>query len=377
MIKKLQEWLYNYYQVHKKGIYFLSTFWTFYILFNSGLYYATIHNWKDVLRVYINFPSWALLVFLPNYLIFRYCFQKRKYLLGLGLMVIDVVIFLYLRYLLNIYLYPFIGINTPYTNRKFDLSFFIIESAYTFLNNIILAYGYGFAKHAIDLEVRERKLIEANAKLQHQRDMTQIAFLQAQINPHFLYNTLNFIYSEAIMVSDTVAESIMTLSDIMRYTLTETGKDTLVSLYSEVNHIKNYLRLQKMRFSNELYLDLIVEGEENVNHLEILPLVLISFVENVFKHGDIHDPAHPAKIVMNVEENSFYLSIYNRKNKGPKEHTSGVGMNNIRVRMDILYGEKYQVKILTDTEDEFALEFTISDMEEAFRNLKKYKILNQ
>lgn len=251
------------------------------------------------------------------------------------------------------------------------------ESAYTFLNNIILAYGYGFAKHAIDLEVRERKLIEANAKLQHQQDMTRIAFLQAQINPHFLYNTLNSIYSEAIIVSDTVAESIMILSDIMRYTLTETGKDTLVSLYSEVNHIKNYLKLQKKRFDNELYLDLIIEGEENINHLEILPLVLISFIENIFKHGDIHDPAQPAKIVMNVEENSLYLSIYNRKNKGPKEITSGVGMNNIRVRMDILYGKKYEVNILTDTEDEFALEFIISDMEEVFRNLKKYKILNQ
>ncbi|MEA5460858.1 sensor histidine kinase [Arcicella sp. LKC2W] len=377
MIKKLQDWWNTYYQNHKKGIYFLVTFWTFFILFNAGLYYASIHNWKDVLRVFINFPSWALLVFLPNYLIFRYYFQKRKYLIGLGLIIIDIIVFLFLRYLLNIYLYPLLGVNTSYTNRTFNLSYFVIESAYTFLHNLILAYGYGFAKHAIALEVKERKLIEANAKLQHQKDMTQIAFLQAQINPHFLYNTLNFIYSEAIMVSDSVAESIMTLSNIMRYTLTETGKDTLVSLYSEINHIKNYLKLQKMRFSNELYLDLTIEGEENINHLEILPLVLISFIENIFKHGDIHDPKNPAKIIMIVEENSLFLSIYNRKNKGPKEHTSGVGMNNIRTRMDILYGNKYNVNIFLDTEDEFALEFTISDMEEAFRNLKKYKLINR
>ena len=376
-MKKIQYWWRDYYQIHRRGIYFLVTFWSFYILFNAGLFYPSVHNWRDVLRVFINFPSWAFLVFLPNYLIFRFFFRKKKYLQGLVLTIVDIIVFLFLRYLLNFYFYPFLGINTPYTNKKFDSSFFIIESAYAFLNNILLAYGYGFAKHAIDLEARERKLIEANAKLQHQKDMTQIAFLQAQINPHFLYNTLNFIYSEAIMVSDSVAGAIMTLSDIMRYTLTETGKDTLVSLYSEINHIKNYIHLQKMRFNNELYLDMTIEGEENINHLEILPLVLISFVENIFKHGDIHDPAHPAKIVMNAEENGFYLSIYNRKNKGPKEHTSGVGMNNIRVRMDILYAEKYQVEILIDTEDEFALEFTISDMEEVFRNLKKYKLISQ
>ncbi|MDZ7897168.1 MAG: sensor histidine kinase [Arcicella sp.] len=375
-MRKLHEWSYNYYQDHKKGIYFLVTFWTFFILFNSWAYYATIHNWKDVLRVLINFPSWALLVFLPNYLIFRHCFQKKKYLLGVFLIVVDIIVFLCLRYFLNIYLYPFLGIITSYTDKRFDLSYFIVESAYTFVDNVILAYGYGFAKYAIHLEARERKLVEANAKLQHQRDMTHIAFLQAQINPHFLYNTLNFIYSEAIMVSDSVAESILTLSDIMRYTLTETGQDKIVSLYSEINHIKNYIKIQKMRFGNELYLDMTIEGEENINHLEILPLVLISFVENIFKHGDIHDPKHPAKIFIKVEENSFFLAIYNRKNKGPKEQTSGVGMNNIRIRMDILYGEKYQVNILRDTDDEFELEFTISDMEEIFRNFKKYKILN-
>jgi two-component system, LytTR family, sensor kinase len=376
-MKKIQNWWKLYYQRHRKSILFVTFFWLIYILFNVLLYYPIITDLKDLLRMLINYSSWGLLIFLPQYFILRKLLFRRKIFLAILAILLNISFYLLVRYFYNVYLFPEIGVRTPYGIFKFNFKDFFLDSAYFFMNNSILAYGYGFAKHAVDLEVRERKLTEANAKLQHQRDMTQIAFLQAQINPHFLYNTLNFIYSEAIMVSDSVAESIMTLSNIMRYTLTETGKDTLVSLYSEVNHIKNYLRLQKMRFSNELYLDLIVEGEENINHLEILPLVLISFVENIFKHGDIHDPDHPAKIVMNVEENSFYLSIYNRKNKGPKEHSSGVGMNNIRVRMDILYGEKYQVKILTDTEDEFALEFTISDMEEAFRNLKKYKILNQ
>ncbi len=374
-MKKIQDWWCEFSRKHRTSIRFLVPFWIIYILFNVLLYYQYTNSFKDLLRIFINYPSWGLIVFIPSYYILRKLILRGKYVFAILATIINIIIYLSIRYWYNVYVFPEVGIEVPYT-KKFELFDFMVGSLYAYLNNIILAYGYGFARHAIDLEVRERKLTEANAKLQHQKDMTQIAFLQAQINPHFLYNTLNFIYSEAIMVSDSVAESIMTLSNIMRYTLTETGNDTLVSLYSEINHIKNYLKIQKMRFSNELYIDLIIKGEENINHLEILPLVLISFVENIFKHGDIHNPAYPAKIMMNVEENSFFLSIYNRKNKGPKEHTSGVGMNNIRTRMEILYAEKYQVKILTDTEDEFAIEFTISDMEEAFRNLKKYKIFN-
>lgn len=372
----LINWGANYYKNHKRSITFLICFWVIYILFNALLYYPYVGSFRDLLRVFINYPSWGLIIFVPNYFILQKLILRKKITLATLAILINILIYLLVRYWYNVYVFPEMGIAVPYT-KKFNLNDFIIGSIYTFLNNMILAYGYGFAKHAIALEVRERKLSEANAKLQHQKDMTQIAFLQAQINPHFLYNTLNFIYSEAIMVSDSVAEAIMTLSNIMRYTLTETGKDTLVSLYSEINHIKNYLKLQKMRFSNELYLDLTIEGEENINHLEILPLVLISFIENIFKHGDIHDPKNPAKIILIVEENGLFLSIYNRKNKGPKEHTSGVGMNNIRTRMDILYGDKYNVNIFVDTDDEFALEFIISDMEESFRNLKKYKLINR
>lgn len=376
-MNKLTDWVHKYYLNHKNSIFFLASFWVVYIFINIGLYTTTLTSYKDLLRVLINYPLWGLFVFVPNIFILKHFLFKKKFLLAVSGNILILLLFLAIRYLLNYKFFPSWGIMTPYDGQPFNPSLFLGDSGYVFLHNTMLAYGYGFAKHAIELEIRERKLTEANAKLQHQKDMTQIAFLQAQINPHFLYNTLNFIYSEAIMVSDSVAESIMTLSNIMRYTLTETGKDTLVSLYSEINHIKNYLKLQKMRFSNELYLDLTIEGEENINHLEILPLVLISFIENIFKHGDIHDPKNPAKIIMIVEENSLFLSIYNRKNKGPKEHTSGVGMNNIRTRMDILYGDKYNVNIFIDTEDEFALEFTISDMEEAFRNLKKYKLINR
>jgi two-component system, LytTR family, sensor kinase len=373
-MKKIQDWWCTFSQKHRTGIRFLVPFWIIYILFNALIYYPYAKDLKDLLRVFINYPSWGLIIFIPSYYILRKLILRGKFILAILATMANILIYLCIRYWYNAYVFPEVGIEVPYT-ANFELFDFMAGSIYAYLNNIILAYGYGFARHAIDLEVRERKLLEANAKLQHQKDMTQIAFLQAQINPHFLYNTLNFIYSEAIMVSDSVAESIMTLSNIMRYTLTETGKDTLVSLYSEMNHIKNYIKLLKMRFSNELYLDLTIEGEENINHLEILPLVLISFIENIFKHGNIYDPNNPAKIVIKVEENSFYLSIYNLKNKGNKDLTSGVGMNNIKTRMDILYVDKYKVNILTDTEDEFALEFTISDMEEAFRNLKKYNIL--
>jgi sensor histidine kinase YesM len=355
---------------------FITAFWIIYIFFNAGLYYRTVNNFRDLLRVFINYPIFGLTVFVPFYLVLIHFIFKKKFIKAIFSIILLTAVFLLARYGLNLYIFPYLNISTPYTGKPFSFSYFLADSAYTYVHNIILACGYGFASHAIHLEKRERRLLEINTRLQHQRDMAEIAFLQAQINPHFLYNTLNFIYSEAIMVSDSVSESVMTLSNIMRYTLTEAGSDKLVSLYSEINHIKNYVRLQQMRFSNELYFELCIEGDENIKNLDMLPLVLISFVENVFKHGDIHNVAHPAKVSIQVGENDFSLFVYNQKNKGPKEQSSGVGMKNILTRMDILYGKKYNIDILKDNEDEFSLNFHISDMEEGYRNLRKYKLLN-
>lgn len=373
LLKSIQIWC----QKNQTEIQFLLSFWVFYILYNLIWYYSQVQVLRDLLRILLNYPIFGLLVFAPTYFILRKFAFKKKIIISIALIILTFANFVAFRYLLNYFIFPALSVNTPYTGKPFDLVSFSFGSMSVFLQNFVLAIGYAIAKHSIDLEKRQRKLTEINARLQHERDMAEMAFLQAQINPHFLYNTLNFIYSEAIMVSETVSESVITLSNIMRYTLTEAGSDKLVSLRSEINHIKNYMKLQQMRFSNELCVEMSIEGDENIDSLEILPLVLISFVENIFKHGDIHSPEHPAIIKFDVGENDFSLFIYNLKNKGPKEQSSGVGMKNILTRMDILYLKKYDVEMLLNTEDEFSLNFTISDMEEGLRNLKKYKLLNK
>jgi two-component system, LytTR family, sensor kinase len=373
LLKNTQIW----YQNNRTEARFLLYFWVFYILYNMIWYYSQVQVLRDLLRIILNYPIFGLLVFIPSYIILRqYTFQK-KFIISIILIILTFANFVAFRYLLNYFVFPALQVNTPYTGKAFDLVSFSFGSMSVFLQNFVLALGYAIAKHSIGLEKRQRKLTEINARLQHERDMAEMAFLQAQINPHFLYNTLNFIYSEAIMVSETVSESVITLSNIMRYTLTEAGSDKLVSLRSEINHIKNYMKLQQMRFSNELCVEMSIEGDENIDALEMLPLVLISFVENIFKHGDIHSAEHPAIIKFEIGENDFSLFIYNLKNKGPKEQSSGVGMKNILTRMDILYPKKYNVEMLINTEDEFSLNFTISDMEEGLRNLKKYKLLSK
>ena len=376
-MKELFSELQTYYQKNKSEVRFLVGFWIFYVIYNMIWYYGDVRNTHDLLRVLINYPIFGLVVFAPNYyILIKYIFNK-KYIKAIIAIVIVFMVFTLIRYGLNYYIFPFLEVNTPYTGKPFNFIQFVSISMSLHLDYSILSFGYAYAKYSIDLETRERKLIEINTRLQHERDVAEMAFLQAQINPHFLYNTLNFIYSEALMVSDTLSESVMTLSNIMRYTLTEAGSDKMVSLRSEINHIKNYMKLQQMRFSNELYVDMSIEGEENINHLDILPLVLISFVENVFKHGDIHDPEHPAKIKVEVGENSFSLFVYNQKNTGPKELSSGVGMKNILTRMDIVYRKKYTLEMLIDTETEFSLHFIISDMDEGLRNFKKYSSLSK
>lgn len=365
------------YQKSQREIRFLVYFWVFYMVYNMIWYYAEVKNVRDLLRMFINYPVFGLIVFFPDYYILIKWGFRKKYVITFFLIILVFANFVLFRYFLNYYIFPFLNVTTPYSGKTFSLGSFTTGSMAVFLQFSILSFGYAFSKHSINLEKRERELIEINARLQHERDKAEMSFLQAQINPHFLYNTLNFIYSEAIMVSNTVSESVMTLSTIMRYTLTEAGSDNMVSLRSEINHVKNYMKIQQMRFSNELYVKMTIEGDENIDSLDMLPLVLISFVENIFKHGNIHDPKHPALIEFKIGENDFSLFVYNLKNKGPKEQSSGVGMKNILNRMNILYANDYNVEILINTEDEFSLNFIISDMEAGLLNLEKYKILNK
>jgi len=231
---------------------------------------------------------------------------------------------------------------------------FYLDAIWLGVNYILYSYGYWYARYTIKLE-------RAKAIIEMQKSEAEIAFLQTQINPHFLYNTLNFMYSQAVQVSDKLAESILSLSDIMRYTIMEAGKKGTVSLEKEIEHIENYIKLQQFRFNEKLAIDFDIVGEEYIPTMEMLPLVLISFVENAFKHGDLSDINDPLIIHFVLTEDSFCFFTKNKKSFGNKERTSGIGIVNITKRLELIYGENHSLKI-TDSPLHYASELKIINL---------------
>ncbi|WP_176132919.1 sensor histidine kinase [Hymenobacter sp. CRA2] len=198
-------------------------------------------------------------------------------------------------------------------------------------------------KHALgiqkQLRVQEQRLREQERGLLE----ADIAFLKSQINPHFLFNALNFLYAQVYPLSEPTAKSVLLLSDIMRYALNEGGEQGKVMLDKEIQHLRNYVALNQLRFGQQLQVRFEVQG--STQFLLILPLVLITFVENCFKHGELFDAAHPLLVQVRVEENQLWLYTSNRKRTGPVEHSTGIGLDNTRRRLAAIYPERHQLTV--------------------------------
>ena len=183
----------------------------------------------------------------------------------------------------------------------------------------------------------------------------ELASLKNQINPHFLYNTLNYLYSQARPVSEPLSEAILLLSEVMRYSL-QADEQGLVALDKEIQHIHNFIKIHQLRFGNKLAISFVVEG--NTASWRILPLVLISFVENAFKHGKTTDSTEVVRIELKATPAELQFSLRNRKLLGPKDPSSGVGLANVRRRLALVYAEKHQLDI-NDLGDYFEVKLTL------------------
>ncbi len=188
---------------------------------------------------------------------------------------------------------------------------------------------------------RERKELET------QTMQSELRFLKSQINPHFLFNTLNNLYALTIKKSDKAPEIVVKLSEMMRYMLYECN-EKWVPLHKEVNYIKNYLDLERLRQGKNVEITFDVAGQV-ANH-EIAPLLFITFIENSFKHGLSNNlNAGFVHINLNIEPETVHLYIENSKPKSiPAQfhkRSGGIGLVNVRRRLELLYPKKYKLHI--------------------------------
>lgn len=175
---------------------------------------------------------------------------------------------------------------------------------------------------------------------------SELKFLRSQVSPHFLFNVLTNLVSLARKKSDQLEPALIMLSDLMRYMLYDTGKKVLLS--QEILYLNSYIALQKLRFGNEVAINVKMVTGQAAGNYTIEPMLLIPFVENAFKHGTGYTP-HPAiDIQLVMKEDVLIFEVLNEYDNDPnasKDENSGIGLANVKTRLQLLYPERHQLQI--------------------------------
>ena len=206
-----------------------------------------------------------------------------------------------------------------------------VASAFSLLKN-------NYSAVAKNEELKNR-ILEAQLKLKEQ----ELQYLKMQIHPHFLFNTLNTIYGLSLSNNQSTPEMILQLSDLLDYILYQTRKP-LVKLEDEVNHIRNYIDLEKKRFREDLEIEF--HSDPIPENIQIAPMLLLPFVENSFKHGKGNDGKLKISVELNLNGEIMDFRIVNSLSKKTEESFGeGIGLENIQRRLQILYENEHNLKV--------------------------------
>jgi len=332
----------NTYLIHRlKQVVLHILFWVFVLLFFASIF--DIDNSIDSNIIYFSLflmPVTIATTYVSIYkLIPDYLITKRYVKFGvysLYTLIISVFgicfsIFYALAYLTN---FMFIKMNT--IERS---ALFIITCVYlvVFIVSAFKLLKLNLKQSQKNAEL-ESKILATQLKLKEQ----ELKYLKIQIHPHFLFNTLNTMYGYALKKAEETPGMILKLSNLLDYLLYQVDKP-MVPLIDEINHIKDYISLEQMRFNDTLDVNFSEQGCSEL--IEVAPMLFLPFVENSFKHGKIKDGSLKIDISIAYGDNCIRFNIKNSHSKATS-HSAGIGLDNIKKRLELLYNTNYDLTII-------------------------------
>ena len=221
--------------------------------------------------------------------------------------------------------------------RTFNFLSSTVHNIIPFLFTLFVSTTY----QIISDRIKTESLLAAK---QQENLKTELSFLRSQISPHFLFNIMNNIAAMVRLKSDEVEPTIHKLSTLMQYMLYETDEDKVL-LQNEIEYLQSYIDLQQQRFSEKLTLHVSLDVKENWHTVE--PMLLIPFVENAFKHGTglVQNPVIEIELKAENDKLSFFVKNKFVQSEKVKDKTSGIGLANVKRRLELLYGNRHQLAI--------------------------------
>ncbi|TSE04180.1 sensor histidine kinase [Aquimarina algiphila] len=296
--------------------------------------------------------------FLVYYQVPKLLFKKKYLKFGVSFL-ISVYVLLVLSKLLNMYLTEIFAPKYFEYKSLFEIITAPFHLAVVYFPSVYVFVFLMFTTKAFKDRFEERHQLEV---LQKEKANTELKFLKAQTNPHFLFNTLNNLYSLTLERSEKAPEVVLKLSDMLDYMLYQC-KDAEVPLKKEIDFIQDYIDLESLRYGNKLTLDF-------THHLHspnvmIAPLILISFVENAFKHGASNNLNNSViKIELTTNQDQLCFKVFNtlplnKQNDIENESHSGIGFSNSQRQLELNYKNNYNLKS-TKTDIDFQIILNIN-----------------
>ena len=246
-------------------------------------------------------------------------------------------VFLFLKYIIEeVIILKIVKYKVEYHYE--DFSMFLLSNLNGATFPLLFSSFIWFIDNSFKVEKERQELLQ-------QKNEAEMSLLKSQINPHFIFNTLNNIYSLVNQKSDKSLNAIEKLGDLLRFSTTEIRKD-FTSLHSEIQYLKNYIDLESLRISTPE--NILFETKTENKDLKIAPMILIPFVENAFKHGNLRD--FPLEISIETKANQLLFHQKNKISNLEKDKSSGIGIENVKKRLSIIYPDKHQLEILNDGE---------------------------
>ncbi|SEJ61315.1 Histidine kinase [Dyadobacter koreensis] len=312
----------------------------------------------------------AIYYFLSAFVFPRFLY-KKKIIPFLFWLLVSFLIIYWTNYASIIELYPY--------SNKFDLvnktQETWVKNVYGYINNNgwfgcftdqkIAFWNYSFSFGIVTFYLCVKAFADIlfiqtkNLILERDNLALELDFLKSQINPHFLFNTLNSIYTRTVDIDEQASDLVLKLSDLMRYSLYGVNEEK-VPLTEELEYIRNYLELEKYRHPNNL-VDISFAMDGEASGLKIAPLLLISFVENAFKHGvNLSRKSSYVYVSAVIEEDVLYFTVQNSLPDRVKSFTvgaavkksGGIGLVNTRKRLNLLYSDRHDLNV-RHTDDEY------------------------
>ena len=341
----------------KKEHFYHLLVWGIYFTLTNFNYYLSKDGHTNILGIFIGMLLVATILFYSNiYLIIPNFWAKKRYMgqfLGMALLF---SIYLLLRYLIYYYLFPFWG--EEYMTYRVVSKQFFADSGWFATQYFLLSFGYWYALDSIARERENKNMAVQLLQYKLQLNKLELDFLRQQISPHFVYNVLSSVYTKIYKQNPDAGEIVMLLSEIMSYSTGATKSDDEVPLEEEIRNIERFIELEKYRYGNEIYIDFQVTGSPDTED-QILPLVLLTFIENSFKYGDRNNLIRPITIKINIDEDrlTFYCNNVIQQLSSTKK-SNKIGIANTQKRLKLKYPGKYMLSNRVEN-DEYIVDFSL------------------